>query len=229
MNRFDRIVWRINGILFLVVLIAACWALISTFRFQSSFSSPRPGRTDVRPATTVKSGETLEFGDANRVKGTNFLRIPLNAHQASDGAFSSKSFGEHRLCNFRFVDTNDLSAWWLFEGFDRLVTHVHDLHPPDARSDTPVIATFYEVVTADTDGDGRLTPNDREAVYFCTPDGRKPKEVVPPSDGVLSFEQVSQEVVLIICRRADAIVAGLFSIKGGSKIKETVVASSKEG
>jgi hypothetical protein len=181
------------------------------------------------PAKAVEPGETLEFGDANRVKGTNFLRIPLEAHRASDGAFSSKSFGEQRLCNFRFVDTNDLSAWWLFEGFDRMITHVHDLRPLEGGDERAVVATFYEVVTADTNGDSRLTPNDREAVYFCTPDGRKPKEVVPPSDGVLSFEQVRPEEVLIIYRRADSIVASLFSIKDGSKIKESVVASSKEG
>jgi hypothetical protein len=227
MNRFDRVLWRINGVFFFIALGALFWGITSSFRYGSFHRSRPPRRPDVALAKPANSDEILEFGDATSVKGTPFLRIPLNARgEGPDGPSFSKGM-ETRLCNYRFVDNNDLSAWWLFEGFNRLITHVHDLRLPESGNAGPVIATFYEVVSADTDGDHRLTQNDREAVYFSGPDGRKPKEIIPPTDGLLSFEQVRPEEILIIYRRDDSIVAGLFSLRNGTKIKETVIASSK--
>src|SRR5436190_15925070 len=87
MNKFDRILWRINGALLFVILIGAIvffWSDISQLIF------PPPPRQAVPAVVRQEQGtrerESLTFGDPMRVAGTPFLRLPLQSQGESDAA-----------------------------------------------------------------------------------------------------------------------------------------------
>jgi hypothetical protein len=142
----------------------------------------------------------------------------------SEGGKFSGSYRPRECYNYLYINTSDLSSWWLFQQNDWLITGVHDLRADGEGGDKPIIATVWEVVTGDTDGDHRLTQNDREAIFFCGADGRKPVEIIPPTDGLQFIQQVPPGQVLIVYRREPTVVvAALFSVADGSKIKESVL------
>jgi hypothetical protein len=221
MNKFDRILWRINGILFLLTIIFAIF--LSAWGASQTFFRQPPHQRDaaiVNKPQGTDNKEFLHLGDAFRIKGTPFLRMPLR----SEAEYSSfKSGGGSRIRNYLYLNHTDLSSWWLFEGLNRLISQVHDLRAEAGGNDKPVIATLYEVISADTDGDRRLTTDDREAIYFSGPDGKKPIEIVPPTDGILSVEQITPTEVLIIYQRDQTATASRFSVQDGSKIKESAL------
>jgi hypothetical protein len=229
MNRFDRILWRINGVLFLALLAVGAWGALSSLGTFYRLQNPKP-----HEAVTVvdqqgnRSGEkeVLALDDGKRVTGTAFLRIPLRK-KVENHAPSSLSSYEGRqsdtLINYLYLNTADLSSWWLFEGFERAITDQQDLRAESGGNDRPIVATLFEVVVSDTNGDHRLTPDDREAVYFCGADGRRPIEIIPPADGVLGVEQVPPGQFMVIYRREQSVTASLFSLANGAKLKETVL------
>lgn len=221
MNKFDRILWRTNGILFLVLLIFGIfpvfWNLSGSFR-RGPYHQGQPGI--VSKPQGVAEKQFLHLGDPSRVKGTTFLRIPLRSEAEYSSSFKTR---EGRVANYLYLNGADLSSWWLFEGFDRMLSEVHDLRAETGGNDRPVIATLFEVISTDTDGDHNLTRNDREAVYFSGADGRKPIEIVPPTDGILSVEQITPTEVLIIFQRDQTVTAARFSVQDGSKINESAL------
>jgi hypothetical protein len=221
MNKFDRTLWRINGVLFLVILIFTVW-FVAGDAAHSFFRRSRPPKdaTIVKEAQGTHEKEFLNLGDAVRIKGMPFLRMPLRDEPPSAGASSSFKSGGTRIRNYLFLNHSDLSSWWLFPRFDWVISHVHDLRAEAGGNDKNVISTLYEVISADTDGDGRLTANDREAVFFTGPDGKKPVEIVSSTDGILSLEQVTPVEVLIIYQRDESVTAAVFSVQDGSKIRE---------
>jgi hypothetical protein len=223
MNRFDRILWRINGILFLGILLYSAWTIWLTTHLYP----PTPPYRAKQPAShataqPVAQIEGLHLTFSFPIKGTPFTRIALE-RESESGKFSGPY--QLRECyNYLYLNTSDLSSWWLFERNDRLITGVHDLRAEGDGGDKPIIATIWEVVTGDTDGDHRLTQNDREAIFFCGADGKKPVEIIPPTDGLEFIQQVPPGQVLIVYRREPTIVvAALFSVADGSKIKESVL------
>lgn len=223
MNKFDRVLWRINGVLFLVALasaIALCaWGASSAF-----MGSPRGHRDAaiVNEARGTHEKEFLHLGSASRMKGTSILRTPLYGGTSSR-EYSSFKGGESNVRNYLFVDHSDLSSWWLFDGFDRLIIEVHDSRAGGESNDKNVISSIFEVISTDTDGDHRLTASDRVAAYFTGPDGKKPVEIVSSSDRILSVEQVTDGEALVVYQRGQTFTAALFSAQNGTKIKESVI------
>jgi hypothetical protein len=229
MNRFDRILWRINGVLFLALLAAGLWGFLTTLTafYRDRNIKPREAVTVVdQQGNRSGEKETLSLDDLKRVSGTPFVRMPLRKKRESDAVSSFGSYKGRRpdtLINYLYLNTADLSSWWLFEGFDRAITDQQDLRTETGGNDRAVVATLFEVVVKDTNGDHLLTSADQEAVYFCGADGRRPIEIIPPSDGVLGVEQVSPGQFMIIYRREQSVTASLFSLANGAKLKETVL------
>lgn len=223
MNNFDRILWRINGILFLGLLVfgivLCAWGASSAF-----IRSPREHNDTaiVNEAQGTHEKEFLRLGNASPIKGTSILRTPLYGEMSFRG-YSSLKGESSNVRNYLFVNHSDLSSWWLFDGFNRLVVEVHDLRTGGDSKDKNVIGTIFEAIGIDTDDDHRLTTNDRVAAYFTGPDGKNPVEIVSSSDRILSVEQVTDNEALVIYQRGQTITAALFSSQNGTKIKESEV------
>jgi hypothetical protein len=113
------------------------------------------------------------------VAGTNILRLPL--HGDSTSRASSFDHGRYgtQTRNVLFLDHSDLSSWWLFEGFQRSIIKEHDLRLELEGKDKRVVGTIFEVAVADTNGDQRVTPEDRISAFFTGSDGKKPASLRP--------------------------------------------------
>jgi hypothetical protein len=232
MNKFDRILWRINGILFLLILI------FGTYGIVRSFSQPFPrapshqnGPAIVNEAQGTNEKELLHLEWPSRIAGTSILRMALRSEPLSkeSSSFSSFKGGADRpqTRNFLFIDHSDLSSWWLFEAFDYAILKEHDLRADIEGKDKRVIGPVFEVATADTNGDHRVTNEDRLAAFFTAADGRKPVQIVSPSDRIISVDQVTNTQVLIVYQRGPTVTAGLFSTQDGAKIKESPIPIKK--
>jgi hypothetical protein len=185
---------------------------------------PRPSKPPAAAPNAQAIGETspLHLARPSSIEGTPFVRLSLETERDVP-KFSSYRAEPRNVYNYLYLNTPDLSSWWLFDRTDKLITGVHDLHAEVEGPHKPISATVWEVVTGDTDGDGHLSQNDREAIYFCGADGKKPIEIVPPTDGLESIQQMPPGQMLITYRRGNDLVAAIFSVSDGSKIKESVL------
>ena len=90
------------------------------------------------------------------------------------------------------------------------------------------IGTILEVATADTNGDQRITEEDKVAAFFAGAEARNPIEIVASSDRLVSIDQITNDEVLIVYQRGSVITATLFSTHDGAKIKESPLPTGKQ-
>ncbi|MDQ2866823.1 MAG: hypothetical protein M3R59_00170 [Verrucomicrobiota bacterium] len=225
MNRFDRVLWRVNGVILFLILAFAVLNLVLSPWWWRIRHTPRPqnktGVSSGKPSASSPGKENahLVLDQAERIGGTTFLRFRAREKYDDPRFYLSSKGSRSSLVNYLYLNTADLASHWLFDGSDRLITQVHDLRA-EGNKDRPVVASLYEVVASDTDGDHELTTGDREAVYFATLDGEKPVEIVPSTDGVLACEQPSASQFLIVYRHDGKVTSALFDLRDGARARE---------
>ena len=234
MNKFDRILWRINGALLLAFLVFGILFLISNKNQPPPKPVVRPpgqeaGRSVVKEEERVPEkrdkGDTrqaIKLGAPFRMTGTPFLRLPMQSETESE-ASSSTEEKEYRVYNYLYVDATTLGSWWLFKTSDQIIPRIQDFRTEVGERERPIIATLFGVIYSDTDGDGQLTTNDREAIYFCTADGRRPFEIVPPSDTILSVEPMPSDQVMVVYQRGQETIGTVFSTQNGLRLRESTL------
>jgi hypothetical protein len=111
----------------------------------------------------------------------------------------------------------------LFDGFGQVIVKEHDLRVASGGNDKTVVGTIFEVATTDTDGDHRVTEHDRVSVFFTPANGKKPVEIIPASDRILSVDQVMNTEVLITYQRDAVATTAVFSVQTGAKINESAL------
>jgi hypothetical protein len=72
------------------------------------------------------------------------------------------------------------------------------------------------VIKSDTDGNGKLTPEDKCCMVLTGPDGKNPKEVITDADVFLESIQTDPKTVMILYENEGATKAALFSIEDGT-------------
>lgn len=229
MNKFDRILWRTNGVLFLAILALAVFQLLSSLGPGILTPSSHPSDSEiVSTAQGDREKEVFRLGAPSRIAGTSIFRTPLNGKVPSSGSSFKGSGGESHIRNYLFVDSSDLSSWWLFEGFGRAIMEEHDLRANLEDKEKHVVSTIFEVVTQATNGDHRSKTNGHTAAFFTAADGKKPIEIVSASDRILSVQQVSSSEVLVMYQRGSSVTAALFSVQNGAKIREAPLSTKQD-
>ena len=229
MNKFDRILWRINGVLFLAILLIGvfqlAWILIAP-------PFPRPSRAD--NAAVFPSGaqtnekEIFRLGWPTRITGTSVFRMPLHGEVPPSGSSFKSSGGRNWLRNYLFIDYSDLSSWWLFDGFKQHIIKEHDIREEGEADRKRVVGTILEVVARDDASDRDLTADSPVTALLAQADGKKPIEILSACDRIVSVDQVPNNEVLIVYQRGAITTAALFSTQTGAKIKEATVASKNK-
>jgi len=222
MKHFDRILWRINGILLLFAaasgVILLVFGLLSAISFGSSNARKDAAIVNIDQSTHQK--EYFFLGSSSEIKGFSIVRIPLHSDTSYRSFSSYGSSGGGLVRNYLFIDYSSMSSKWLFDGFKRLILNVYDFHASLNNNNTNIVGSLYVVVTSDTNGDGRITEDDRAAVFFGTPDGKGVGEVIPPINRILSIEQVTDSEALIIYQKEQSTMALLLSTSTGKQIRE---------
>ncbi len=222
MNRFDQILWRINGVVFLLMLL--CGIIIVVIAICQSFlwtSNQHKDAAVVNVNQSTHEKEYLHLGRADLFKGMSTIRIPLYADSNYRSSYSSSSGS--RVRNYLFLDSSSMISHWLFQGFSRLITECHDLRSPLINTEKNVVGSVYEVVVSDSNHDGRIDTDDQVAVFFASPDGKQIVEIVPPAELIVSVEQVSDTEFLIVYTMQKSTVGAVFSVQTGEKIREAKI------
>jgi hypothetical protein len=105
----------------------------------------------------------VELGRFEAIAGTQTLRAPLQLQQ--EYGFSSGSKEATSVQNYLFYDSADGSSHWLVPGGKGLFLSARELPEREySKPERAVVVIVYELVEADTSGDGKLTASDAKTI-----------------------------------------------------------------
>jgi hypothetical protein len=223
MNKFDTVIWRINGLLILGVGAAACLTLL--FSFYSMYQGKK-GDRNVGEIITVneetQKKEYLFLGSFQEVDGQGFFICPLVASQEYNRLYYSKSASSIR--NYLFFNPSDASSRWLLESNNWLVSDKHPVYKNfnDDKHNT-INRYVYEIVKKDTNGDERLSHDDIKTIYFSKYDGTNLIVVIKETDDVLGIHQIDEQQTIIFHRKNGNTHAFVIDNYSGNVVKKTAL------
>ena len=221
MNTFDRILWRINGILIFIGVLSILLLVGYVFTQSSLFSSRQKEEAAVITTDEKQEKQYLELRRGSLLTGTDILRSPLSEIQ-SGGSFSSSGYGGFTR-NFLFVNPPDLKSWWLLPDQKGIIQESHDLSNPRSGDSRRVVASIYEIITKDTNGDGRISPDDSSRAYFSTNAAGSGLELTKDSIRVIAVEQVSDSQAIVLFQTPTETRATTFLITNGNIVSEAAI------
>ena len=173
-NRFFPLIWRINALVILAFGLAALSGLLfSAVLLYRDLTHARhaEGVLDIveKQADTAKAS----LGDFHAVEGTTVLRASLNLRPDSAAGYSSKGTSPKK--NYLYFDTLSHASYWLMPGNRGVILGTTELSSPSTEQPerATLQAIVYELVDADTNGDGKLTGDDLVTIGVSDPVGRR--------------------------------------------------------
>jgi hypothetical protein len=177
MAGFFKVLWRINAVLAFVALIAVIGfvVLLSKERIDRpllAYFVPPPAAAVVpkKPAYRYELEKDLLIGADTASADFELYRL------VRWGKIDGKPMPPEASAtvNLLVADKKSGATKWLFEGFDRTIINQETVltgrwywREPEADDDVPVEIVVLKVIDADTNGDGALTLDDRQALYVA--------------------------------------------------------------
>jgi len=121
------------------------------------------------------------------------------ANEQSSGVFSSDGYNSEAR-NVLFLSGSQKTAHWLFPTHKNLILLTAQLQEGINGYDYkhPTKALFFEYVTEDTNGDGKLSHQDHIIVAITKPDGSGMTDVLQGVDKVLSYNMLDEKTLSIV-------------------------------
>jgi len=205
-NRSDRFftwIWRLNGLLLLVLgLIGIAGALALILNIGLFWSRERPQQQLTQVAGSDLKAKNLRLADFRPIAGTGFLYAPLAPPSEYIGSGSSGGLG--RAHNLLFFDVAAKHAHWLLPDNDHIIPSFSFLmNPPGPRyaddgearrRDQVAIALLVEL-QAPEDSAGKSDRALRLAI--ASADGRNLTPIAQSMGGLLGYHQPTADSVLV--------------------------------
>lgn len=227
MERLFSLIAKINSLLLLVVLLAGgisiAWFLWSNSQWQ------RRGAIEV-PADDSSSSKRvfLRFERIQKVTGSNTRMLLLSAEGRSGKLYSGGYGSETR--NVLFLTGAAKKARWLFPSQSNLILVTDQLREDKEKEHkAPTKALYFEFVTKDTNGDGKITSQDRSTVGLAKPDGTGFVEVLKEVTRVLSHELLDDKILSIVFQSGQTIRHATFSLSSLAMVSEAEVVNVPTG
>ena len=172
-NRFFKFVWRFNGIVFMIAAVLAIGVLsFAGYRIYQDVTRERATRNIVNVAEESPIKEKWQLGHLQNVSGTPYVIIPLYSDQSYAQSYFSKSAESTR--NVLFINIRTNQKKWLFDTNNYLIINEELLSEKEFdHRERNIRAILYSVVKRDTNGDKRLTNDDKIDVALTTPSGER--------------------------------------------------------
>jgi hypothetical protein len=215
---FSKLVFLTAGVLMICVLAFGGYTVI-----KQAFRG-RIFQDTVFLADANQIDEKSHLGQLEKIEGTPYLMIVLYSEQRLLGGY--RSISSHSTRNILFIDPRDNSKKWLFNAnYYLLMSHEWLSERDYARDSRPIRAILYTVVKKDTNGDKKLTSDDRVAVALSMPGGNAYKEILEDIDAFSGYQVLSEDTMLITYQKKDVTYSakvGLkdFSISGQMELLE---------
>jgi len=170
-RRFFATVWRVNAIMIFLTAILACAVLaFAAWQIYREATRTRQATGVLNVAEAQIDRAKAELGRFEAITGTDVLRAPLQLEQVY--GFGSGSKEATSVQNYLFYDSSDGNSHWLVSGNKGLFLSARELPERQyTRPEKPFSVFVYELIEADTSGDGKLTASDTKTVAVSDPVG----------------------------------------------------------
>ena len=233
MNKFDRIVWRINGLLILGVgIVVGILALCGVYGIFKAKTSNHYRAEMVNVNEQTKKEEHLNLGAFVRIQGKSYFMSPLNSSQTYDFSYSTKTASAIR--NYLFYNTQDGTSSWLLDNHNSLIIDSYGLAEEfDADKDNgyggynrdikSTAGFIFVLAKADTNSDKIINEDDGKNIVFTSFDGKGMKVILDGVSRVLGIKQNSSESAIIFYVLKDKNKVIEFNYKTGNVIRNTEI------
>jgi len=197
MNKFDHILWRINGIAILLgAFLFGCFCLYTAYRVLFWTFEPREQNIAFVNEETQQSGY-LRLGEFSPVDNVNAFYAPLESY-GEDGNSSnySSSYHSSNTVNYLFLDRAENKAAWLAPGNSWRFLRLHKLYEDIEAKKKKTVGFIYKVIREDTNQDNSLDAKDKHWIYYSRANGSGFIPLLKAIDVVLGVEQVNNNYVM---------------------------------
>ena len=200
-NRFFKFAWRFNAIIFMVAGILVIVVLIyAGYQIIKETTRKKTTRNIVNVDKNQTIDEKWELGRLYKIDGTRFVMLPLTSDQSYAMASYSKSSNSVR--NYLFIDTRNNNKRWLFQTNRNLIADIDFLNENENEAkERTLLAILYRIISKDTNGDKRLTKDDKLTIAISLPSGRGYKEVIHDIDRFLGHDVINRDRILLIFQK----------------------------
>lgn len=186
---FFKWLWRFNAVAIavatLLVLAATTVIFVDWFGWGHDGDLSDPGVSVVTDAPDASIPD-LELRNIDMPQGTNILRVELTTPDVYGSIYSK--YPDSRTLNVGIVDPVTLATRWLFPADNTLILQTTDvLRTTTDAGGTLVptaVASLYLVVSADTNGDGRLSALDRGDLMVSAVDGNGLRSLISDVESI---------------------------------------------
>ncbi|MEE2730402.1 MAG: hypothetical protein VYA55_06235 [Pseudomonadota bacterium] len=223
-SKFFKSLWRFNAVLIAAAGMLAILVLIfSLYMIFKEINGRKRGNeiVNVDPQSNIE--EVFRLGSIEHVKGSNSVIVPL----LSDQFFSLKYSGSKSTVSTRnllFSDMESESSAWLLPSNQYLIVEHRQVNESGYWDrDKDVLSILYHVVTSDTNGDNRLTENDKITLSISTPEGKNHTELAHNIDEVLGYVVLDKNVIAVMFNRDNQGLIIYINVADFSISKEIVL------
>jgi hypothetical protein len=200
-SRFFQFIWRVNALAIAsIVIVAGVVGLYALYSFIKEETRDRLVTKTPTVKTEQPRQQEMRLGVPVPVSGTVFVRVPLHRAQKTNVTYYSKSIGASTV-NELFVDNTNGQSAWLFKGVDRLIVNHSDILSQLKSAQPSVTSIVYTLVEKDTNGDERLSSNDKVSVGYSAPDGSAYTPLLDNVDKLFAIDQVADDRLIILYAR----------------------------
>lgn len=220
-NRFFVVIQRINSLLFLLVLLGAL-ALLSYVSWESS---QRRARNAIQLAPEQAARTPTEFlaGRMESVRGLDVHYVAVEAREGGRGI--SKGYSTTTR-NLLFLRGAVLTPQWLFETHQQLIQRHQPLFDASDEGNGPTRAFYYEVIKADSNGDGRLDGDDLRTLALSRADGSGYREIDSGITHVVERKVTDNgTTLLLLVQERGELVIKRYALRDFVKMSEQRIAT----
>jgi len=204
LQRYNRILWAVNGTLLLVGLLILLIGGLTTLwpsRVQGqSLPVGAPGTATESPS----GAPILRLGLPKPLKGTDTLLVPVEGlPQESEeprgiGSYS-KGAPAVPLFNLLFVDAKTQATRPLLAR-KSLILRYDTLEAGEDAKTTRTDGLLVSLVDSDTNGNGRLDEGDEARIWLCDASGRNLHAITPAGStcGSWHYDDLRRTVYLVV-------------------------------
>ncbi len=212
-NKFFRLVWRFNSLVFMVAGLLAIGMLgFAGYQMFQDVIRDRTTRDIVNLQEEQTVDERWELGYMQNITGSPYVMVPLYSNQSYSQSYYNKSTDSIR--NYLFIKRGNNEKHWLFPTNEYLILDANLL--VEENSDAPeleVKAILYKVVEEDTNNDKRLTNEDVMVVALSKPDGQEYKKILSGVDVFVGHQLFDEDTMLIVYQRGNVAYSASVSLK----------------
>ena len=222
MERFFTAVQRINSVLLLLFLLGIgtgiLWSWVPKLNWR-----PRAEPPALTQEASHQALARLHFGEIEAVSGADTLMLRVSERAPAAG-FSSGG-GSEETRNIVFLSGEDKAGRWLFDKHSNLIVVVEQVAPEAPKGEAAAAKLLYfELVSADSDGDGVLSDDDDRIVALSRPDGRGFTEVLRGVSRVLSHQLVGERQFGVVYQQGKKILYARYALDSFKQLSQQVVA-----